>query len=114
MKQYIIIILIALHLISSTLYATKSFLKQHNVDLDTHECSFHQDTNNHEHFHTHNGSAHSHNHCHAQKNINLLDFFVQSNDTKQSIISYSKEKYLETKHFISNPLLESIFRPPVV
>ena len=53
MKQYIMIIFIALHLISSTLYATKTLSKQYNVNVHAHECTFHDDT--HEHYHTHNG-----------------------------------------------------------
>lgn len=107
MKKYIIIIFIALHLISSTLNATNTFSKQHDVDF-----TYYHD--NHEHFHTHNGSNHSHNHGHAQKTINSLDFFVQLDDTKPCIISYSKEKYLEAENFIPSPILNSIFRPPIV
>ena len=112
MKQYIIIILIALHLISSNLYAVNTFLKQHDVDFNPHKCSFHKHA--HEHFHTHNGSKHSHNHGHAQKTINILDFFVQLNNTKPCIALVQKEKHLETNYFIPNPTSKSIFRPPIV
>ena len=106
--------MIALHLISSSLYATKTLSKQHDVDFNTHECSFHHDTNNHEHFHSHNGSTHQHKHSHAKTSVNVLDFFVQLDDNKLLITSYSKEKYLEAKNFITNPTSKSIFRPPIV
>ncbi len=112
MKQYIIIIFIALHLISSTLYATKTVSNQHNVGTHPHKCSFHDDT--HKHYHTHNGSTHQHKHSHAQKTINLLDFFVELDNNKPCITLYSKENYLEIKYYISNPSLKSLFRPPIV
>ena len=112
MKQYIMIIFIALHLMSSTLYATKSFSNQDSVDFNTHECSFHEHA--HEHHHTHNGSTHQHKHNHTQTHINLLDFFVHVDNNKQLTALYSKQKYLENIYFISNPKLESIFRPPIV
>jgi ABC-type nickel/cobalt efflux system permease component RcnA len=111
MKQFIMIIFIALHLISSTLYATTSFSNQHNVDFNTHKCSFHE--HSHEHHHTHNSSTHQHKHSHTQTHINLLDFFVHV-DNNQFIHFNSTQKYLETRYFISNPQLESIFRPPIV
>ena len=100
MKNCIVSILIVLHLMGSSLYATKTFVEEQKHD--------------HFHYHTHNGSNHQHSHSHAQTNINLLDFFLQSNDTKECMILYSKEKYTETKYFISNPVLKSIFRPPIV
>jgi hypothetical protein len=111
MKQFIMIIFIALHLISSTLYATASFSNQHNIDFNTHECSFYEHA--HEHHHTHNGSAHQHKHSHSQTNMSVLDFFVQLEHTYQSNNTNPKQKYLETRHFIANPELESIFRPPI-
>ena len=95
------VILITLHLISSNLYATKTFIKQHNL----HE---------HYYFHSHNSSNHLHKHSHTQTNVNLLDFFVHLEDTKKFSIFYSREKYLETIYFIPNPTLESLFRPPKV
>jgi hypothetical protein len=112
MKQYIIIILIALHLISSNLYAVNTFSKQHNADFNLYKCSFHKHV--HDHYHTHNGSNHQHKHSHVQKTINVLDFFVQLDATQPSVILYSKEKYLETNFFIANHTLESNFRPPIV
>ena len=54
MKKYIII-LIAFHLIGSSLYATKTFLEQTHI---------------HKHHHSHHGSNHQHKHSHSQININ--------------------------------------------
>lgn len=113
MKQYIMIILIALHLISGNLYATDSFFKQNHIDLNTHKCSFHEHKYAHEHYHSHSGSKHQHKHSHTQTNVNFLDFFVHLDNTDKFIILYSKEKYLDTAYFISNPTLNSIFRPPI-
>ncbi|MCK4973816.1 MAG: hypothetical protein KAR81_01065 [Sulfurimonas sp.] len=109
MKQYIMIILIAMHLISSNLYATNSYVQEHK-----HSSPFYEYKSVHKHSHVHDRSNHSHKHGHTQTNINLLDFFLQSNDTKECMILCSKEKYTETKYYISNPSLKSIFRPPIV
>ena len=114
MKKYIMIVFIAFHLISNNLYAVNSYAKQHNVDFDTHESSSHHNKYKHEHFHNHSKSKHSHNHGHSQKTINILDFFVQLDNTELSINSYLEESYLETKYFIPNPLLKAPYRPPIV
>lgn len=94
------IIFIILHLISNSLYATKSVTqKQENI---------------HEHVHYHNNSIHLHKHSHVQTNIHLIDFFEHSHDGDRLIILKQKKRYLETQYFISNPTLRSIFRPPIV
>ena len=104
------IIFITSQLISSNLYAINISAQQHNIDFDTHQCSINEYA--HEHYHTHNASKHQHKHGHT--NINILDFFVHIDDKNRFIIPHSKDKYLECKYFISNPTLNSIFRPPIV
>ena len=98
------IILIALHIAGSTLYAIESLNKKHNI----HECSLHD----HHHFHTYNGSSHSHKHNHTQANTSFVDFFVLPQDINSFSILDSKEKYIEISSWIPNPILESLFRPP--
>lgn len=107
MKRYIMIILIALHIASSTLNAIESLNKKHNI----HECSLQAHNHDH-HFHTHNGSSHSHKHNHTQVNTSFVDFFVLPQDINSFRILDSKEKYVEISSWIPNPILESLFRPP--
>jgi len=108
MKQYIMIILIALHILGNTLYATESLNKKHNI----HQCSLQAHNHDHNHFHTHNGSSHVHKHNHAQVNTSFVDFFILTQNINFFSLSDSKEKFLETSSWIPNPILESLFRPP--
>jgi hypothetical protein len=98
MKKYIII-LIAFHLIGSSLYATKTFLEQTHI---------------HKHNHSHNGSNHQHKHSHSQISINTLDFFTDTQNTNLFYFSNSTQIYLETVAWIPNPIIESLFRPPKI
>ena len=100
MKQYIIIILIAFHLVSSSAYAAKTFLDK--------------DYLYNEHHHFHNGSSHQHNHSHAQININYVDFFTDTYNINLYNIKNKKQTYIETVSWIPNPTLESLFRPPKI
>jgi len=100
MKRYIVIILIALHLISANLYATKTFVPEHSFI--------------HQHSHSHNSSNHLHKHSHSQTNSSVLDYFVDLYDMNRLSIVYSKENYIEAAYYISDPTLKSIFRPPIV
>jgi ABC-type Zn2+ transport system substrate-binding protein/surface adhesin len=108
MKQYIMIILIALHIASSTLYAIENLNKKHSI----HECSLQSHDHDHHHFHTHNGSSHSHKHNHTQVNTSFVDFFILPQNINSFSVSDSKEKYTELSTWIPNPILESLFRPP--
>ena len=110
MKQYIMIIIATLHLINVSVYAVDTFIKQH----DTHACIIQTHDHDHEHFHTHNGSSHSHKHNHAQVHTSFSDFFIFSYDTNLFTLIDSSKKFSEVTSWISNPILESLFRPPIV
>lgn len=94
------IVFIIIHFISSTLYATDTFVKeQQHV---------------HVHYHIHENSNHKHKHVHAKINSSsMIDFFINLNQTEFTIF-YSKENYLEETFLIINPAQQSIFRPPIV
>ena len=108
MKQYLIIILIAFHLLSSSAYATKTFLDKKHMNNDTQKCFIHQ------HQHSHNGSHHQHKHAHSQINLNYVDFFTKIYDWNLYDFSNPKQVYLETVAWIPDPTLESLFRPPKI
>jgi len=108
MKQYIMIIIIALHLINVSLYAVLPVVKEH----DTHACTFQKRNHNHDHVHAHNGSSHTHKHNHTQVNTSFVDFFILPQNINSFCVSDSKEKYIELSSWIPNPILESLFRPP--
>jgi len=97
MKQYVIILFIAFHLMSSSAYATKTFLDKDHI-----------------HQHSHNNSNHQHKHSHTQVNINYLDFFNDSHDINLYDFSNPKQTYLEIISWIPSPTLKSLFRPPIV
>ncbi len=100
MKNYIMIALVAMHLISSSLFATNIFVqKQHYT---------------HQHTHTHSGSIHQHQHTHSQSNSSFFDLLLITQVSDKFVALSPKESYTEKKYFISNPTLESIFRPPIV
>lgn len=107
-KQYLLIILIAFHLMSSSVYATKTFLDKDNI----HKSAIHE----HQHNHSHNGSNHQHKHSHSnsQININYADFFTYTNDINLYDFSNPSQTYLETVSWIPDPTLESLFRPPKI
>ncbi len=105
MKQYI---LIASHFISTSVYATKTFLDKDHVHNDIDKCLIHV------HQHSHNGSNHQHKHSHSQVNINYVDFFTYNNDINLYDFSNISQTYLETASWIPNPTLESLFRPPKI
>jgi len=94
------IILIALQLISSSLYATNTFIQKHQ--------------NIHQHSHLHSNSNHSHKHSHPQVNTHISDFFIDSDKSDIFIALCTKESYREAKYFISNPTLKAPFRPPII
>ena len=108
MKQYLLIILIASHLFSSSLYATKTFLDKDHAHNSIDQYSTHQ------HHHSHNGSNHQHKHSHSQININYADFFTYAHDINLYDFSNPKQTYLETASWIPNPTLKSLFRPPKI
>jgi len=110
MKQYIMIIIVVLHLINVNLFAVETFREQHDI----HECTIQAHDHNHEHFHTHNGSNHSHKHNHAQIHTSFSDFFIFSYDTNPFTLIDSSEKFPKVTSWISNPILEPLFRPPIV
>lgn len=110
MKQYIVIILIAFHLLSSSAYATKTFLDKEHLRSEIHKCTIHE----HQHIHFHNGSNHQHKHSHAQVNINYVDFFTDTYNTNLSDFTNPRQTYIETASWIPNPTLESLFRPPKI
>ena len=110
MKQYIMIIIIALHLINANLFAVDTFIQQH----DTHECNIMAHDHDHDHYHTHNGSNHSHKHNHTQVHASLSDFLIFSHDTNLVRLEDTNEKYSESLSWIPKPTLESLFRPPIV
>ncbi|CAA6798355.1 MAG: Unknown protein [uncultured Sulfurovum sp.] len=99
MKKYLIIILIAFHLMGSSLYATKTFLEKSHV---------------HRHHHAHNGSVHQHQHSHSQTNIHYADFFTSTPDVHFFNLLNPRQIYLETITWIPNPTSESLFRPPIL
>ena len=108
MKQSVIVILIAFYLMSSSLYASKTFLEKDHIHNYTDECATHQ------HHHSHNGSNHQHKHSHSQININFTDFFTYTQNINLFDFSNPKQTYLETVSWIPNPILESLFRPPKI
>ncbi|EDZ62022.1 hypothetical protein SMGD1_0072 [Sulfurimonas gotlandica GD1] len=110
MKQYIIIILIAFHLASSSAYATKTFLNEDHLHNYIHKCAIHI----HGHHHSHNGFNHQHKHSHSQININYADMITNIYDMNLYDFENLKQAYLETAFWIPNPTLESLFRPPKI
>ena len=100
MKECIVIILIALHLISSNLYA----VNRHDAHINN--------TLVHKHHHSHNTSNHKHSHSHVH--TILLDFFVHPENADIFNISDQNEKYSETTSQILNPITNSLFRPPKI
>ena len=108
MKQYLMIILIAFYLFSSSAYATKTFLDKDHLHNDIHKCSIH------EHQHSHNGSNHQHKHSHSKVNITQVDFFTDTDNINLHDLTNSRQTYLETDSWIPNPTLESLFRPPKI
>lgn len=114
MKQYIMIILIALHIIGSNLYAMKSVVEKNNFNMNSHMCSIHEHMEAHEHHHYHNGSKHSHSHNHTQTNVNFVDFYSYTQNINIFRYVKSQQTFLEQTSYIPNPILESLFRPPKV
>ena len=110
MKQYIMIIIIALHLINANLYAVDTFVKQHDI----HECAIVAHDHDHDHYHTHNGSNHSHKHNHTQVHASLSDFLIFSHDTSFFTFEDTKEKHSEMSSWVPAHILKSLFRPPIV
>ena len=108
MKQYLVVVLIILHLLSSSAFATKTFLDINHLHHDIDTCAVH------EHHHHHHGSHHQHKHSHSQTNVNYVDFFKDTHNINLYDISNSKQTYLETISWIPNPRLESLFRPPKI
>ena len=108
MKQYIIIVSIAFHLMGSSVYAAKTFLEKDYVHNSIDRYAAHQ------HHHSHSGSNHQHKHSHSQININFADFFTFTHNIDLFDFSSPKQTYLETVSWIPNPILESLFRPPKI
>jgi hypothetical protein len=108
MKQYVLMILIALHLISSSLYATKTFLDKDSIHANIQKCTIYK----HRHHHFHNDSHHQHKHSHIQINISYADLFTNTYDINLYDFENTKQTYLETASWIPNPILESLYRPP--
>ena len=99
MKKYVIIILIAFHLMGGSVYATKTltFIESQHV-----------------HSHSHHGSNHQHKHSHTQTNINFTDFFTYAQNVNTFDFSSHAQTYFETVSWIPDPTLESLFRPPKI
>ena len=108
MKQYLLIILIASHLFSSSLYATKIFLNKEHTHNSIDYYSTHQ------HHHSHNGSYHQHKHSHSQINTNYTDFFTNTHAINLYDFSNPSQTYLETVFWIPDPTIKSLFRPPKI
>ncbi|MEN8147466.1 MAG: hypothetical protein ABFR02_07590 [Campylobacterota bacterium] len=108
MKQYVTVVLIAFHLMGSSLYAAKTSLETEYVHDSIDRYATHQ------HHHSHGGSSHQHKHSHSQTNINFADFFAYTHSMDLFGFSSPKQTYLETVSWIPNPLLESLFRPPKI
>ena len=96
MKQYLVLILIAFHLFSSSAYATKSFIDKDHFHNDFHKCSIHE----HQHQHFHNGSNHQHKHSHSQVNINYVDFFTDTHNINLYDLTNLRQTYLETASWV--------------
>ena len=111
MKNYVMIILLALHLIGSSVYARSAVQQNHNY-ADSAKCSLHEHTDTHEHDHFHNGNTHNHKHSHSQIVINYADFYTFSQNRDLFADLSLKESYYEINSWISNPILERFFRPP--
>lgn len=105
MKRYIMIILIALHLMSSSVYAKMASFEQGHTDTIMHECM------EHEHNHYHGTSLHKHGHSHTMPTF--LDFHTGFQDGYAFSFMISKSSYLEVTSYIVNPILDSLFRPPI-
>lgn len=105
MKQYLMIILILSHLIISNLYAIKTFEEKDHQHHNTHQLTIHK------HYHTHNASHHQHNHSHVQMSIDFFTF-----DKNENLFHFitSTQAYQENIMWISNPGVDSLFRPPKI
>lgn len=110
-KQYIVVILITLHLINANLYATKSILEKNHF-VNSNICSIYEHPEEHEHEHYHNGYKHTHSHNHSQINMSFADFYTYLQYKSQFDYLIEKQTFLEKTAFIPNPILESLFRPP--
>ena len=108
MKQYLILILIASHLYSSSVYSTKTFLDIEHIHNDIHKCYVYE----HQHNHSHNTSHHQHKHSHVQININYADLFTSTYYINFYDFDSPKQTYLEIYSWIPNPTLDTLFRPP--
>ena len=108
MHQYIIIVLIAFHLMSNSAYATNTLLEKDHIHGYTDKCATHQ------HSHSHNGSNHQHKHSHSPSSINFVDFFTYTQNINLFDFSNPKQTYLETVFWIPDPTLKSLFRPPKI
>jgi len=108
MKQYIMIAIVALHLINVNLVALEFFSEQHDI----HECVIQE--HDHVHYHVHNGLKHSHKHTHAPVHTSFSDFFIPAHDTNLVTLVDSNEEFSEVTSQISNPILDSLFRPPKI
>ncbi len=105
MKQNLMIILIVLHLISSNLFATKSFLDKEHHHSNPHTPMIHQ------HHHAHHGSTHHHKHSHAQLS---MDFFAYTDYVALCSVSNTSQVEIQVSFWISDPALDSLFRPPKI
>lgn len=110
MKQYLVIIFISLHLMSSCLYATKTFLDKDYIHINIQKNII----NIHHHHHSHNGVHHQHKHSHIQMNISYADLFTDINNKSLYDFENPKQLYLETASLVPNPTPELIFRPPII
>ena len=87
-------------------YATKTFLDKDHLHNDMYTCDIH------EHHHSHYGLNHQHKHSHSKTNINLVDFYADTENTHLYDFAKLRLTYLETDSWIPSPMLESLFRPP--
>jgi hypothetical protein len=106
MKRYVMIILIALHLMGGSVYAKMASLEHVHIDTNIHECM------EHEHNHYHGGLIHKHGHSHTVPTF--LDFHTGFQDGYAFNILISKSLYLEVTSYIVNPIPDSLFRPPKI
>lgn len=112
MKNYVMIFLLALHLIGSSVYAKLAVQQNHDY-ADSAKCSVHKHIDTHVHEHFHNGGTHNHNYSHSQTVINHADFYTLSQNRDFFAQLSLEESFYEVNSWIPNPILEKLFRPPI-
>lgn len=105
------IIFIVFSFIGNSLYATSSYVKEHNSAVNVHQSPFYEYKHNHEHIHSNSNNSHQHSHSHV--NIHFLDFYIKYDADSFSNLEL-KEEIPNTYNWLSQPILDSLFRPPIV